>query len=364
MRANILWRQQRSRWAAWAVRTHGNAYHRDYILDFLYCIDYVVMNTLHDRVLRVYCQQKQMAVLHRTESIAPYLSQLRNEMFENTYILSEVQALLDNTRTIDVYVLSSIELRVIGGTRRDQWICKKVCQRAAAIQQMYPTHPQRLIIWVFLTHAKRMMPVRGHVQPKHINGGYTYVHGSDIYVLRREEFPKVVLHEVIHHTIHHRKSWSPEGLMRLYETFHISRHKCDETMDTCSTILEPNEALVECWAEVIHLMFVSIDTRISFNNLWNAEQEYAFQQTKNLLNVQATHMSEWQEGTHSYSYIVLRTLLLCTFPKWAFGQLDTNAMTMHILSTWESPAIQQRLQQTKRSRSKVKSLRMTLLGDF
>ena len=36
---------------------------------------------------------------------------------------------------------------------------------------------------------------------ENINSGFTYVNRNDIYIFRKEEFPKVILHELIHHDL-------------------------------------------------------------------------------------------------------------------------------------------------------------------
>lgn len=308
----------------------------------------------------------KLDVSHHTESLNQYLPKLRSEIGEGRYVLPEIRYLLSSPpQTLDVFRTSTVELRVVGATTRDHWMCRKVCQRVCAVQAVYPTKPESLVVWVFLTSAKRVMPSPpATIEPKHINGGYTYIRGNEIYVLRREEFPKVVLHEVIHHTQHHNSNWSDASIAQLYDTFHISRHNCShpsDSMDSCSTVLEPNEAVVEAWAEMLQLLFVSIDYKIPFHDVYSAELEHAFQKAKKILYHQWKYVPEWHESTHAYSYIVLRTLLLATFQVWCELR-DPSALASHIMKTWGNPDLQDRLKKTKIDNSK--SLRMTLYGDM
>ncbi len=303
-----------------------------------------------------------MTVSVHSEPLRPHIPTLSKEMHTNQYVLPEVQAFLsDTTSHVTIFRLPTFELKVIGCKSRDIWMCQRTCRRAATIQALFPTSPAHLSVWVFLTDAKRTMPASHEpIQPKHINGGYTYIRGHEIYVLRREEFPKVVLHETIHHTQFHTHDWSDASLRKLYGAFNISQHKCSITsMDTCSTLLEPNEAVVETWAETLHIMFMAVDYKVSFATLYKAEVQHAFQQTQKIL---AHQRNEWSEGTHAYSYIVLRTLLLATFASWAFQYNTTAALTSHIIQTWEDPRMQASIQSVQPSRNK--SLRMTLLGDL
>lgn len=322
------------------------------------------METLVRHVSKEYKRHKNLHVSIHTEPLTPHIPALTREINDNPYVLPEVRAFLaDASSYITVFRASTIELRVIGCTPRDHWICQRVCRRAVTVQAVFPTTPETIVIWVFLSNAKRLMPSQGPITPEHINGGYTYLKGFEIYVLRREEFPKVVIHELIHHTKHHCHDWSDHCLRELYDVFYISKHKCSvTTMDTCSTSLQPNEAVVETWAEILHMIFVTIDYDIPFQQMYHAELNHAFQRTKQILAHQHTQVPEWREETHAYSYIVVRTLLLATFTSWAMTTPhNTDMLTAHIIKTWLNPVIQAQIRGAKPTN---KSLRMTLFGDL
>lgn len=286
---------------------------------------------------------------------------LENEL-QNDYMLPEVLALVKSASHFSLFKTKGIELRVIGHmSNLDKTLCQKVCRRVARLQRIFPTDPKDLTVWLFLTDAKRVLPESGHVHPRHINGGYTYLKGNEIFVLRREEFPKVVLHEVLHHTKVHISEWDPTALQKLYDTFNISADKCSSRMDTCSTRLEPNEAVVETWAEIMHLKFITEEYGVPFDSLYQRELEHAFQQSKKLLKHQERESPDWKEGTHSYSYIVLRTLLLLTFFEWSKRSYSTEALSDHLIRTFNTARVQQLIAKAK---IKDNSLRMTLFGDF
>lgn len=318
------------------------------------------MDALVAKVAKAY--QKPQTT-HTTERLEPYRAKLQEEILGSDYVIPEVAELLASAM-FDSYRTPTMELRVIGcRSPRDHWLCRRVCRRAATVQALFPTTPAALTVWVVLSNAKRAMPPHGGpIKPNHINGGYTYLRGSEIYVLRREEFPKVILHEVIHHTQHHTAHWTYDSLRKLYEAFQISQEQCAATsMETCSTVLEPNEAVVETWAEVLHMIFVSLDYELPLAPMYEAELRHAFSKTKKILAHQSAHQPIWRESTHAYSYIVVRTLLLCTFTSWAFSPTDPQVLTNHILKTWANPQIQAWIAAAPVDRSP--SLRMTLLGD-
>lgn len=147
----------------------------------------------------------------------------------------------------------------------------------------------------------RIMPTKGHIRPEHINGGYTYTNGDAIFVFRNEEFPKVMLHELLHHSPMHITHWRIEELQRLRDAFRIH----------ASSAFNPNEAIVELWAELFHILFLHIEQGIAKQTLMNEEEQWCIQQCKKILGLQQAQPGEvWSETTNSFSYIVFRCIFL------------------------------------------------------
>lgn len=288
---------------------------------------------------------------------------MHHELSQNPYILGGIRQLIDNTLSYITFASKNIELRVIGDvTTMDTVTCRKLCKRVSCIQSMYPTNPSKLIVWIFLNDEKRVMPEQGEVvKQKHINGGYTYLNGNEIFVLRREEYPKVVLHETLHHTSHHMHQWDSSDLKRLYNAFHISYDQCAHSMHSCNTDLAPNEAIIECWAEMFHIAFLSIEYNLPFKKLYETELSFAFAQACKVLQYQRRHHPVWKETTHAYSYMVLRTMLLYTFASWYRNRQTSGSLTTLMIATFNNPHVQEKL---RGSSPTSKTLRMTLFGDF
>lgn len=315
-------------------------------------------------VQRAYDQCVSIQVTGQSQPLTADIKRtLLREVEGNPYVLNGTRYLIESATNYHAFCGPSIELRLIGDvSQMDAVTCRKLCRRVSCIQRIYPTNPTSLVVWIVLCSEKRLMPEGGSiVEQKHINGGYTYIHGNEIYVLRREEFPKVVLHEVIHHTKLHFHDWDRQALRKLYDTFHISIDQCDPSMSTCSTNLAPNEAVVECWAEMFQLAFLSCECKLPFKRLYEREVQFAFMQASKIKRYQESYVRMWREKTHAYSYIVLRTLLLHTFDVWSRKAQSSVSLTNVILNTYLSSDIQRRLH----SKACVsQTLRMTLFGDF
>jgi hypothetical protein len=80
-----------------------------------------------------------------------------------------------------------------------------------------------LVTW-FAAESKRCFPTAGELGPDHVNGGYTTgCSNAGIYIYRREEATRVLIHEMMHAACLDEQSWD----------------------------IPDREAMVETWAELI-----------------------------------------------------------------------------------------------------------------
>lgn len=202
-------------------------------------------------------------------------------------------------------------------------ICKlrRCAKRAYALTHAHAVRTMEFRFYIVPHESLRRMPADGDiVRPEHINGGFTWVthtHTShmpvEIYIYRKEEFPKVMLHEITHHLPYHThpSKWSAPVLSEFYRVFDINQAGCPHQ---CTVQLEPNEAIVEFWATLFQLMFVAIDTHSvstsNFDKLLQCEQRWSQKQSDKLVQFQKAKGKPWTEETHAFAYIVLKNLLL------------------------------------------------------
>jgi len=155
-----------------------------------------------------------------------------------------------------------------------------------------------MVIHFICSPYKRYFPQKGTITSKHINGGFTDITKNEIFVTRIEEYSKVLLHEVLHHCHHIHGNFSQNNIQKLKQTFNIS----DET------ILLPNEAVVELWATILTLKYISFETKIPYKLLYDLEIHHSICQSARIIEKQGNR--EWKEKTNSYCYIVFKTILL------------------------------------------------------
>jgi len=182
----------------------------------------------------------------------------------------------------------------------------KVFNRLLTIIHLYNIEKE-LVIWFIPCKEKRYFPKEKEIiNPVHINGGYTYPMLGTIYIYRLEEFPKVMLHEVIHHSIIDTDI-PKEVEFPLYKQFSLDTTNCDTS---CKYELRTNEAVIEVWALLHHLNFIAQEYKIPFYKLLTEELNWNLYLCKKIFIHQKKYFNDWKEETSSYSYIRLKTCIL------------------------------------------------------
>jgi hypothetical protein len=158
--------------------------------------------------------------------------------------------------------------------------------------------------YIIMNPKRRYMPAKKDdlIDVININGGFTYTDKNNIYIIRKEDYNKVILHELLHHNIFiHKDDWKEANIKRLNEHFNIH--------DKMRLI--PNEAIIETYACILNTIFHSIETGTNFKDNLKKDQEYSIYLAKKILEKQDG--KKWIEKTHSYCYIVFKTILYVYF---------------------------------------------------
>jgi hypothetical protein len=223
---------------------------------------------------------------------------LMTELADKPFVKKSLSRLLDkkyyNVLKLENITISYIPLKTINMTR--------ILQRLIYLKNILHI-TNTISIWFIPCKEKRFFPKSGIIEEKHINGGYTYTSNHTIIIYRLQEFPKVMLHELIHNSLIDT-TIPKEKELELYKLFSIDTTQCDSY---CNTQLRINEAVVEAWALLYQLMFVSAEYKLSFKKLFKEELEWSLYLCKKLFKM---HKNKWIEKSHSYSYIRLKTCIL------------------------------------------------------
>lgn len=340
----------------------------------LYVCRVFTMDKLLTTVRKFYPQNK--AITFISNDVSPGIIQkLINEFHDGRY--SDVDAALKYLATCDTHIVATsdhVKMNIITskkyGTTVPQLLVTRLMRRIECLISMFNPNQSPLTFWIIPTHARRKFPCdKAVICPKHINGGFTYPSLREIYIFRLEEFPKVVLHETIHNLpLDSSNLWTQEALRNLYEIFDIDSTGCPIA---CHTSLNPNEAIVETWANIFQILFISFEYNIDWNKLFRIEQEWALRQACKLLMKQKKMEGQWKEETHSYSYIVIKAIILWNVHKFIklYPYDPTKfASTIYeiIKDTLQNQKFRNTISMIHKSKGILRdsSLRMTILGDM
>jgi hypothetical protein len=185
--------------------------------------------------------------------------------------------------------------------------CTKVLKEFLDIIETYPKmFRNKINIEVYDIPKKKNLPPKNEtIEPKHINSGYCYttsgVNDINIVIFRREEFFKVLIHELLHFfdiiPYNH-------DLETLYGNMFNSVHS-----------INVNEALVELYAIHISCEIISKIKGKKLDELLESEYEFSITQCKKLMKQQDVTFSDilknkfvWHQDTNAFSYFILKQI--------------------------------------------------------
>jgi hypothetical protein len=170
----------------------------------------------------------------------------------------------------------------------------------------------RVNLIVFDTQIRKVLPETGKsIEAVHVNSGYCYPMSQEnevnIVIYRRQEFCKVLVHELIHlfNIVPHS-----ESLQTYYG------HK----FSSVKTTLNVNEAFVEFEALLIHCKVLAHKNDKDLQTTLEEEYSFSAKEVKKILKQQSTDIHrilddsfEWKENTNAFAYFVLKHILLHTY---------------------------------------------------
>jgi hypothetical protein len=231
-------------------------------------------------------KDKLLSELSSIKFIQPCLEKILNKPYYNTVILNNIAIHFIPTKEVSVVKI------------------KTILKRLDIVYNFF-NMTSKIKIWFVPCNIKRIFPKHNEpIDQEHINGAYTYPSNHTVFIYRLDEFPKVLIHEVLHNSI---LDTNIPYEKELYHAFSIDTTNCNTY---CNTQLRVNEAVIEAWALLVHLLFVSQDLKKSYENLFQEELNWSLYLCNKLKHYQETKYPTWTELTHSYSYIRLKTCIL------------------------------------------------------
>jgi hypothetical protein len=253
--------------------------------------------------------------------------------FKYPYDIQEVISYVNEIDIIYEFIYKNFTIIVYYRKNKDKidftFIKKVITERAYSIIKN-----KSIVIHLLLTSAKKMMDENCVMGPRHINSGFTFINKNEIFIFRKEEFAKVIIHELIHHDKNiHSDYIKPENKQRLLAHFNINPQ----------TEFILNEAIVELWATVIHLSLISKEYKLSFKELLSAEINYSLFKSRQILKIQQKKVNkEWFDKCNIFNYIIIKTILFFHFSE--FTKIyslpyDDTKITNFILTHSQLPVV-------------------------
>ena len=192
---------------------------------------------------------------------------------------------------------------------------------------------QTLHLYIYLTDLKKFMPLRRGepIDEMHANTAYTTScdRWNEIIVYRREEWFKVLMHETFHSFgLDFSAHFEPACRARILQTFRIQSE------------VNLYEAYTECWAEIMHLVFVVVEMTDGiaganiltiFYDLWDVERAFSVFQMVKVLDSMGMRYEDlflstktFQERTNVFAYYLATTILMVHGTEFITWCLDHN----------------------------------------
>ncbi len=130
--------------------------------------------------------------------------------------------------------------------------------RVFLIKKLFNIKPiQDFNCYILLNPIKRKLPNKmgDSIGAANINGGFTYFKSNNVYIVRKEDYEKVILHELLHH--HHDihfEAWTNANIKQIKNMCGIAEEQ----------YLLPNEAIIETYAIVLNTIFYCIEHNMTF----------------------------------------------------------------------------------------------------
>ena len=170
--------------------------------------------------------------------------------FKGVYYIPEVISFINEITSIYNYKYQNLITKVYYRNNKDKINIPKiqrVIKRAFQVVNNLNNH-KFFTIHLILSKAKKEFVFDRIITASNVNSGFTYANGNEIFIFREEEYPKVIIHELLHHQkMIDNQEFKTENKLRLMKHFNINNQ----------TTLILNETIIELWALILHLYLIS-----------------------------------------------------------------------------------------------------------
>jgi len=224
--------------------------------------------------------------------------------FKGNYNIPEVISYINEVTSIYNYKYQNLIVKVYYRNHIDNINIPKiqrVIKRAFKIVSNF-NNIKIFVIHLILSKAKKEFVFNKFIDSSNVNSGFTYSNGNEIFIFREEEFPKVIIHELLHHQKSiDNQEFKLKNKLKLMQHFNINNQ----------SILILNETIIELWALILHLYSIAIEYNLSFKDLYNIELKYSWLKSFQILKLQETYKNnQWYDKSNIYSYIIFKMIIM------------------------------------------------------
>ena len=224
--------------------------------------------------------------------------------FIGIYKIPEVINYIDEITDIYIYKYENIEIRVYYRKKKDEINIQKIHKILKRAYKITDNCKNKLfMIHLIFSPAKKEFNYNEMITARNVNSGFTYTKGNEIFIFRREEYPKVIIHELLHHQqmIDQSHITSTKDKNELMKHFNINK----------DAILILNETIIELWALIMHLSFIADEYKLDINKLFEIETKYSIYKSYQILKLQETYKNQqWCDKCNIYAYIIFKMIIM------------------------------------------------------
>jgi hypothetical protein len=230
--------------------------------------------------------------------------------------------------------------------------------RVFLIKKLFNIKPtQDFNYYILLNPMKRKLPNKkgDSICAININGGFTHLNSNNVYIVRKEDYEKVILHELLHHHDIHFEGWTNANIKRIKNMCGIAEKQ----------YLLPNEAIIETYAIILNTAFYCIEHNMTFTDFKKTlvkDKEHNIAIAKKILDKQGNN--KWYEKTHSYCYIVLRAIFYIYFKEFVRIYRYNNDDDITSFITMYFPKILRKIRQYGKGDNSNNYIKQTIFNNF
>jgi len=237
-------------------------------------------------------------------NISNYEKDKLKSFFISDYNLPEIISYINQITHIYYYTFNNLTVKVYyikNYNKLNFTKIKKTIKRAFLVIDNY-NNIKSFIINLILSPLKKEFVYNQMFTAKNVNSGFTFHNNNEIFIFREEEYPKVIIHELIHHQLLiDNQTFNNHNKFKLMDHFNIHH----------STKLILNETIVETWAMIVFLYLISKEYHFNLKTLFDIEFKYSMLKSYQILKLQETYKNQqWIDNANIYAYIIFKFIIM------------------------------------------------------